>query len=58
MGRAYTDIDFAAYNRQTKEIRTLMSGLVITKTGRFLLFRKAIEPSSKGRNGSAYRYIL
>ena len=27
MGRAYTDIDFAAYNKQTKEIRTLMSGL-------------------------------
>jgi hypothetical protein len=27
MGRAYTDIDFAAYRRQTKEIRALMAGL-------------------------------
>ncbi len=27
MGRAYTDIDFAAYHRQTKEIQILMSGL-------------------------------
>jgi hypothetical protein len=27
MGRAYTDIDFAAYRRQTKEIQILMSGL-------------------------------
>jgi hypothetical protein len=27
MGRAYTDIDFAAYHRQTKEIRVLMAGL-------------------------------
>ena len=27
MGRAYTDIDFAAYHKQYKEIRILMSGL-------------------------------
>jgi len=27
MGRAYTDIDFAAYRRQTKEIQELMAGL-------------------------------
>jgi hypothetical protein len=27
MGRAYTDIDFAAYHRQTKVIQALMSGL-------------------------------
>jgi hypothetical protein len=27
MGRAYTDIDFAAYQRQTKEIQVLMAGL-------------------------------
>lgn len=27
MGRAYTDIDFAAYHRQTKEIQLLMAGL-------------------------------
>jgi hypothetical protein len=27
MGRAYTDIDFAAYHRQTKEIQVLLSGL-------------------------------
>ncbi len=27
MGRAYTDIDFAAYHRQYKEIQILMSGL-------------------------------
>ena len=27
MGRAYTDIDFAAYSRQTKEIQVLMAGL-------------------------------
>ena len=27
MGRAYTDIDFAAYHRQTKEIQALMAGL-------------------------------
>lgn len=27
MGRAYTDIDFAAYRRQDKEIQALMSGL-------------------------------
>jgi len=27
MGRAYTDIDFAAYHKQTKEIQALMSGL-------------------------------
>jgi hypothetical protein len=27
MGRAYTDIDFAAYNKQIKEIRSLMAGL-------------------------------
>jgi hypothetical protein len=27
MGRAYTDIDFAAYKRQAKEIKALMSGL-------------------------------
>jgi hypothetical protein len=27
MGRAYTDIDFAAYHQQAKEIRVLMAGL-------------------------------
>jgi hypothetical protein len=27
MGRAYTDIDFAAYRKQSKEIRSLMAGL-------------------------------
>ena len=27
MGRAYTDIDFAAYKKQTREIKTLMAGL-------------------------------
>lgn len=27
MGRAYTDIDFAAYREQTKEIKVLMAGL-------------------------------
>jgi hypothetical protein len=27
MGRAYTDIDFGAYTRQTKEIQALMAGL-------------------------------
>src|SRR5512136_3347659 len=27
MGRAYTGIDFAAYRKQTKEIRSLMAGL-------------------------------
>ena len=27
MGRAYTDIDFAAYRRQTKEIQAMMAGL-------------------------------
>ena len=27
MGRAYTDIDFAGYKRQTKEIKVLMAGL-------------------------------
>lgn len=27
MGHAYTDIDFAAYHRQTKEIQVLMAGL-------------------------------
>jgi len=27
MGRAYTDIDFAAYSRQNKEIQALMAGL-------------------------------
>jgi hypothetical protein len=27
MGRAYTDIDFAAYQRQTREIEALMAGL-------------------------------
>jgi len=27
MGRAYTDIDFAAYQKQTKEIEALMAGL-------------------------------
>jgi len=27
MGRAYTDIDFGAYRKQTKEIKALMSGL-------------------------------
>jgi hypothetical protein len=27
MGRAYTDIDFAAYHRQTKEIQAMMAGL-------------------------------
>jgi hypothetical protein len=27
MGRAYTDIDFAAYRKQTKEIKALMTGL-------------------------------
>src|SRR4030066_1310946 len=27
MGRAYTDIDFAAYNRQTKQIQDLMTRL-------------------------------
>jgi hypothetical protein len=27
MGRAYTDIDFAAYTKQTKEIKVLMAGL-------------------------------
>src|SRR5512143_671007 len=27
LGRAYTDIDFAAYSRQTKEIRTLMANM-------------------------------
>ena len=27
MGRAYTDIDFAAYKKQTREVKALMSGL-------------------------------
>jgi len=27
MGRAYTDIDFAAYQKQTKEVQVLMAGL-------------------------------
>jgi hypothetical protein len=27
MGRAYTDIDFAAYRKQTREIKSLMAGL-------------------------------
>jgi len=27
MGRAYTDIDFAAYHRQTREIQAMMAGL-------------------------------
>ena len=27
MGRAYTDIDFAAYRRQAKEIKAMMAGL-------------------------------
>ncbi len=27
MGRAYTDIDFAAYKKQSREIKTLMAGL-------------------------------
>ena len=31
MGRAYTDIDFAAYRKQTKEIKALMSGLSYTE---------------------------
>jgi len=31
MGRAYTDIDFAAYRKQTKEIKELMSNLGYTE---------------------------
>ncbi len=31
MGRAYTDIDFAAYRKQTKEIKELMAGLGYTE---------------------------
>lgn len=31
MGRAYTDIDFAAYHKQTKEIQVLMAGLGYTE---------------------------
>ena len=31
MGRAYTDIDFAAYRKQTKEIKELMDGLGYTE---------------------------
>jgi hypothetical protein len=31
MGRAYTDIDFAAYRKQTKEIKDLMSNLGYTE---------------------------
>ena len=31
MGRAYTDIDFGAYRRQTKEIKKLMTGLGYTE---------------------------
>jgi hypothetical protein len=31
MGRAYTDIDFAAYRGQTKEIKALMAGLGYTE---------------------------
>jgi hypothetical protein len=31
MGRAYTDIDFAAYRKQTKEIKELMSSLGYTE---------------------------
>jgi len=31
MGRAYTDIDFGAYGKQTKEIKALMSGLGYTE---------------------------
>lgn len=31
LGRAYTDIDFAAYSRQTKEIQALMSALGYTE---------------------------
>jgi len=31
MGRAYTDIDFAAYRKQTKEIKELMSSLDYTE---------------------------
>jgi len=31
MGRAYTDIDFAAYRKQAKEIKSLMTGLGYTE---------------------------
>jgi len=51
MGRAYTDIDFAAYPRQTKEIQVLMAGLgyrenrevfVVSEGGRAIFDRSEV----------------
>ncbi len=51
MGRAYTDIDFAAYHRQTKEIQVLLSGLgykedrevfIVSEGGRAIFERSGI----------------
>jgi hypothetical protein len=51
MGRAYTDIDFAAYHRQTKEIQSLLSGLgykedrevfIVSEGGRAIFERPGI----------------
>ena len=38
LGRAYTDIDFAAYRSQTSEIQTLMAGLGYIERKNILLF--------------------
>ena len=45
MGRAYTDIDFAAYHRQTKEIQGLMSRLGYLPTPGWWIPWNADSPS-------------
>jgi hypothetical protein len=41
MGRAYTDIDFGAYRKQTKEIKDLMT-LVTGKREVFIVWRRTL----------------
>jgi hypothetical protein len=52
MGRAYTDIDFAAYRKQTKEIQALMAGLGYSENREVFIvsegFRAIFENSKVG----------
>jgi hypothetical protein len=57
MGRAYTDLDFAAYGRQTTAIRALMAGLGYRTTRRFSRFRRRARDST-GRDRIAHRHLL
>lgn len=46
VGHAYTDIDFAAYDKQSKQIQDLMTALAYTENREVFIASEAIAPSA------------